>query len=681
MLVNSYAPRAKNRGSEIWSVAGMLLIACGSTALAGELQVLSIVPALNASNVLPTTSIAIQFDRAISQSSAQSGKIAVFGSATGPTLCAFSFSSGDTTLLLSPLTPFVAGETVAVQMANSLVAADGSPLRGAGYAASFRIIAAPASMTFTLIQTLSVRTTPSVGTRIYGGLPIDVDNDGWIDLCCINEDSADMRVLLNTANGSGLYENFLTPPSPIGSGASPNEPADFNADGIIDVSTANVYSGDVTVVFGVGDGTFSPPQNIPVGSGPHGLAVLDFDGDGDADICTANIGSDNLSRLQNNGAGIMTAMTPIEGGGFGEYALTAADMNNDGIVDLIVGAQGNQRIIVQLGDGDGTFTTMPFQSAGGSVWKIVCGDVNGDGNMDVSSANSGSNSGSILLGNGDGTLDPPLVTPTAAHVVATDLGDLDGDGDLDWILSSFGGGEWRLFENDGAGVFSLQETFDAVSNPACAAILDVDNDTDLDLVMFDEIADLVEIRRNNGSPTTCLGVTGLQCVVTGTDVALTWTNADSYSQITIVRNGAAIATISGGESAFSDNVPAAGTYTYSVQPVCVAGGTGTPANCFVTIAAAANSFKRGDCNDDDGFNIADPITVLSFLFPTGGSPTLNCLDACDGNDDGAINIADAIALLSALFGAPTLPLPAPYPTCGVDPTVGDVLDCDVSACP
>jgi hypothetical protein len=88
-----------------------------------------------------------------------------------------------------------------------------------------------------------------------------------------------------------------------------------------------------------------------------------------------------------------------------------------------------------------------------------------------------------------------------------------------------------------------------------------------------------------------------------------------------------------------------------------------------------SQFVRGDCNIDSLFNIADPITALSFLFPpVGGPPVITCMDALDGNDDGLVNIADPVTMLGVLFpsGSPP-PLPGPS-VCGCDPTP-DTLDC------
>jgi hypothetical protein len=97
-----------------------------------------------------------------------------------------------------------------------------------------------------------------------------------------------------------------------------------------------------------------------------------------------------------------------------------------------------------------------------------------------------------------------------------------------------------------------------------------------------------------------------------------------------------------------------------------------------------NTFKRGDCNSDGGFNIADPIFHLGALFPTGTPNLPVCNDACDANDDGGLNIADPIAMLGVLFPSTSPPptMPAPGLTCGDDPTA-DALTCDQSTggCP
>lgn len=91
---------------------------------------------------------------------------------------------------------------------------------------------------------------------------------------------------------------------------------------------------------------------------------------------------------------------------------------------------------------------------------------------------------------------------------------------------------------------------------------------------------------------------------------------------------------------------------------------------------AGEIFRRGDCNTDGGFNIADCVFLLAGLF--SGGEASSCTAACDCNDDGSINIADAVFGLANLFsGGPVPPEPGPI-DCGPDPT-DDPLDCTTPA--
>ncbi len=460
-----------------------------------ELVVVSTSPARSQNNVPTDTAISITFNQAVNTATV-ADNIRLFGRWSGVATGAFSYSNGNQTVTFTPDDPFTVGDPVTVTLSHDLQAADLSFLRSQGYSWRFTTKTLVATLNFTEIDEFSNRTTPKENTRIYGAAGADLNDDGWLDLSMVNEDSADLRVCLNSADGSGLFEPFLDPPCPLTYQSSPNEPADFNNDGKVDLCICSGATSVVSVLLGNGDGTFADQIIIPVGEGPHGIAVLDADGDGDTDIAAASVEDNNVSLIINNGDGTFGPSTQFEGGGDGEWALASADMNNDGILDLVVGAIWSQRVIIHRGNGDGTFTNISNRSAGGSVWMISVGDVNNDGNEDVSTANSGSASGSILKGTGLGTLAAADVTPAGAHANATDLGDLDGDGDLDWVLSAFAGGDWRVYLNDGTGEMTQVTAFEAAANPSCAIIMDLDNDGRVDLVLTDEIADLVTLMRN-----------------------------------------------------------------------------------------------------------------------------------------------------------------------------------------
>jgi hypothetical protein len=326
----------------------------------------------------------------------------------------------------------------------------------------------------------------------------------------ITEDANDLRMVMNRADGTCHLDFAETASIPLGTQPSPSSPADFDVDGMVDLVASNVLSGSLSILMGNGDGTFAPPTSVTVDATPRGLTVIEANGDGLPDVVTANFlstGAGIVNVLLNDGLGGFSPAPSFDGGGDGEWAVMSADLDLDGILDLVVASRISETVAVHLGNGDGTYTPGSSQPALGAVWKLFLGDVNGDGWIDVTTANGTSNSASVLLNDGTGGLGAATVYPMPPFTVASDLGDLDGDGDLDWVLSNFSGHEWQLWSNDGTGVFSFERSFPAVLNPACCILMDADNDRDLDLVLLDELADVIQVQENAGRIETlfCFG--------------------------------------------------------------------------------------------------------------------------------------------------------------------------------
>ena len=65
----------------------------------------------------------------------------------------------------------------------------------------------------------------------------------------------------------------------------------------------NVDGDSVSILLGLGDGTFAPAVSYPIGFGPVSVAVGHFTADGNLDIVTANYYDDTVSVLLGNGDG------------------------------------------------------------------------------------------------------------------------------------------------------------------------------------------------------------------------------------------------------------------------------------------------------------------------------------------------------------------------------------------
>jgi hypothetical protein len=72
---------------------------------------------------------------------------------------------------------------------------------------------------------------------------------------------------------------------------------DLNGDGKLDLAIANIGTGDVTILFGNGDGTFHPTVTYTTGEGASAVAVADFNGDGNLDLAVPGTAGPVISIL------------------------------------------------------------------------------------------------------------------------------------------------------------------------------------------------------------------------------------------------------------------------------------------------------------------------------------------------------------------------------------------------
>jgi hypothetical protein len=258
---------------------------------------------------------------------------------------------------------------------------------------------------------------------------------------------------------------------------------DFNGDGILDLAVAQTTSTSTTIYLyrGLGNGTFSTPATSTVTLPIYSLFTGDFNNDGKLDLVAAtSIGDFNVNAmvLINNGSGHFVQKTPFAGGDDG-WVVGVADVNGDGILDVLFEgeAQGSGAVQICLGNGDGTFT-LKYQANENNfdASPIGIGDFNGDGKLDM--AVTDVYQIDIFLGNGDGTFQAPVsyaCTPTCNGSITA--ADLNGDGKLDLIV-----GEGTVFMGNGDGTFTPGFNF-SQNGAGVNAVGDFNGDGKLDLVV------------------------------------------------------------------------------------------------------------------------------------------------------------------------------------------------------
>src|SRR5947209_5700736 len=87
-------------------------------------------------------------------------------------------------------------------------------------------------------------------------------------------------------------------------------------------------------------------------------------------------------------------------------AVAVADVNWDGVPDLVVANGAGNDVSVLLGSGNGTFQPARNFATGSYPISVAVADLTGDGKPDLVTSNLTGSNVSVLLGNGDGTFQP-----------------------------------------------------------------------------------------------------------------------------------------------------------------------------------------------------------------------------------------------------------------------------------
>jgi len=269
------------------------------------------------------------------------------------------------------------------------------------------------------------------------------------------------------------------------------------------VPLENGYIWSFTILMDVGTGLYDPQVSYPVGTKAIACCAADLDNDGDMDVVTAGYHQNALSILFNNGDGSFEddILVPVE-----TYPtdVVPVDIDQDGDLDLIATSYYPDRVItISSNLGDGTFSSS-YQSlpVGDAPHNIAFADFDADGDIDLAVANTNNyNSGSlnhlsILINNGDGSFASQIPYQLSAALWSVAAGDLDSDGDIDLVTS-----DGSLLTNNGNGTFSVFSNFPVSGLHTSTVLYDLDSDGDLDMARVKYQDSEISVFRNDGNAT------------------------------------------------------------------------------------------------------------------------------------------------------------------------------------
>jgi len=235
----------------------------------------------------------------------------------------------------------------------------------------------------------------------------------------------------------------------------------------------------------------------PAGGSPRRALDADINADGLVDLITLNRSPRAMAMHIADGSGGYAEPVLLKEGQFGDGA-ALGDLNGDGLVDIAAADISGAAVRVLFNAGDGAFTPGVLHPLGSALAEIRIADLNGDGWLDLIGVSTSLELISYTLNRGDGTFGFPINIPGGNGLSDVFATDVDGDGDADLVASHTWDREIAVYANNGDGLFDPPMLHPSGAPLDRLAFADVDSDGDLDAVARHAIDHTLLVAENLG---------------------------------------------------------------------------------------------------------------------------------------------------------------------------------------
>jgi len=233
-----------------------------------------------------------------------------------------------------------------------------------------------------------------------------------------------------------------------------------------------------------------PERTYRTGDLPYSVETADLNGDGVLDIVSPNTISGDVTVLLGEGNGTFAPSRTFPGGDGPRTAVTG-DFDEDGRVDVAVSEVFARGVSVLEGDGRGGLGPPVRHAVGDQPRTVTTTDLDRDGHLDLAVVNRRDDTVSTLLGRGDGSFAAARTFPAGDRLSAGGDGDAydldsldaDRDGTPDLAVANRASNNLSLLIGNGDGTFRPGRIYPAGKTPYDVAAGDFNGDRDPDLAV------------------------------------------------------------------------------------------------------------------------------------------------------------------------------------------------------
>ncbi|WP_169515705.1 FG-GAP repeat domain-containing protein [Amycolatopsis nigrescens] len=187
--------------------------------------------------------------------------------------------------------------------------------------------------------------------------------------------------------------------------------------------------------------SFSAPVEYPAGVRAWAVTYADFNGDGKVDVATGN-GGNSISVFAGKGDGTFgekVDYTAPKLPYFLAFDIASADFTGDRKADIVLsGGNPAGNVLLYPNKGDGSFGEPKVVPFGFGPTQVATADLNRDGKQDLIASNNFAANVSVALGKGDGTFREERTFEVGPGPQGLTVGDINGDRVPDLITGNFG---------------------------------------------------------------------------------------------------------------------------------------------------------------------------------------------------------------------------------------------------